>query len=128
MKFPIDMREKYVNNPMVDRLKKVTPSRSESFNLATSREIVVRHKVGLHARPAAQFVKTAALFKSSVTVSNLSKGMPPANAKSILSVLSAAVQMSDRIRLMAEGADEENAIAALCELIDGNFGEPESST
>ncbi len=108
----------------IGRSRKVTQSQSESLNLATSREIVVRHKVGLHARPAAQFVKTAARFKSSVTVSNLSKGTPPANAKSILSVLSAAVQVSDRIRLIADGADEETAIAALCELIDSNFGEP----
>jgi len=96
--------------------------------LTTSHDIVVRHKVGLHARPAAQFVKAAARYKSSITVANLTKGTPPANAKSILSVLSAAVQMSDRIRLIAEGVDEENAISALCELIDSNFGEPELST
>jgi len=93
--------------------------------LAASSDIVVRHKVGLHARPAAQFVKTAARFKSNITLENLSKSAPPANAKSILSVLSVAVQMNDRIRLNAEGADEAAAIAALCELIDGNFGEPE---
>ena len=84
----------------------------------------MRNKVGLHARPAAQFVKTAARFKSSITVANLSKGTPPANAKSILSVLTAAVQMNDRIRLNADGADEAEAVAALCVLIDTNFGEP----
>jgi phosphotransferase system HPr (HPr) family protein len=94
--------------------------------VAVSSEIVVRHKVGLHARPAAQFVKTAARFKSSITVENLSRGTSPANAKSILSVLSAAVQMDDRIRLSAEGADESTAVAALRELIESNFGEPES--
>ena len=92
--------------------------------MAASSEIVIRNKVGLHARPAAQFVKTAARFKSSITVANLSKGTPPANAKSILSVLTAAVQMNDRIRLNADGADEAEAVAALCVLIDTNFGEP----
>jgi len=92
--------------------------------VAASSEIVIRNKVGLHARPAAQFVKTAARFKSSITVANLSKGTPPANAKSILSVLTAAVQMNDRIRLNADGADEAEAVAALCVLIDTNFGEP----
>jgi len=93
--------------------------------LTATREIVVRHTVGLHARPAAQFVKTATRFASSITISNLSKGTLPANAKSILSVLAAAVQGNEQIRLSAEGADEDAAIAALCELIDGNFGEPE---
>ncbi len=93
--------------------------------MTVSDEIVVRNKVGLHARPAAQFVKAAAHFKCSITVENLSKGTAPANAKSILSVLSVAVQMNDRIRLAANGADEADALTALHELIDGNFGEPE---
>ena len=93
--------------------------------MTASNEIVVRHKVGLHARPAAQFVKTASRFSSRISVENLSKGSKPANAKSILSVLSVAVQMDDRIRIIADGADEEAATAALCELIDSNFGETE---
>jgi phosphotransferase system HPr (HPr) family protein len=93
--------------------------------LTTSNEIVVRNKVGLHARPAAQFVKTANQFKSKVSIENLSKGTPPANAKSILSVLSIAVQMNDRIRLTLDGLDEAAALTALCSLIENNFGEAE---
>ena len=83
----------------------------------------MRNKVGLHARPAAQFVKTANQFKSRLTVENLTKGTPPANAKSILSVLSIAVQMNDRVRLSGEGGDEAAALSALCDLIESNFGE-----
>jgi len=86
---------------------------------------VVRNKVGLHARPAASFVKMAAGFKARITVENLTKGTPPASAKSILSVLSSAVQKDDKVRLTAEGEDEAAAIAALSELIKANFGEPE---
>ncbi len=92
--------------------------------MTVSDEMVVRNKVGLHARPAAQFVKTAARFKCSITVENLNKGTAPVNAKSILSVLSVAVQMNDRIRLTADGADEADALTALHGLIDSNFGEP----
>jgi phosphotransferase system HPr (HPr) family protein len=93
--------------------------------LAVSAEIIVRNKVGLHARPAATFVKTAAGFKSRITVENLSKGTPAASAKSILSVLGAAVQKDDAIRVVADGEDEIAAIAALSELVETNFGEPE---
>lgn len=93
--------------------------------MTTSNELVIRNKVGLHARPAAQFVKTANQFKSKASVENLSKGTPPANAKSILSVLSIAVQLNDRIRLTIEGIDEAAALAALCGLIENNFGEAE---
>jgi phosphocarrier protein len=51
--------------------------------------------------------------------------MPPANAKSILSVLTAAVRMGDQVRIAAEGNDEQAAVEALCHLIQGNFGETE---
>lgn len=93
--------------------------------MTTFNELVIRNKVGLHARPAAQFVKTATQFKSKSSVENLSKGTAPVNAKSILSVLSIAVQLNDRIRLTVEGSDEAAALAALCDLIEHNFGEPE---
>lgn len=86
---------------------------------------MVRHKAGLHARPAAAFVKTANSFASEITVENLTKGTPVANAKSILSILLAAVQMNDQVRLCAHGGDEEAAISALCDLISNNFGETE---
>jgi phosphocarrier protein HPr len=88
-------------------------------------EIVVQHKVGLHARPAAIFVRAAAGFTSRITIENLSKGMSPANAKSILSVLTAAVRMGDHVRIAAEGDDEQAAVVALSHLIQSNFGETE---
>jgi phosphotransferase system HPr (HPr) family protein len=93
--------------------------------MAVSTEMIVRNKIGLHARPAAAFVKMAAGFKSHITVENLSRGTPAASAKSILSVLSAAVRKDDMIRMVAEGEDEAAAIAALSGLVETNFGEPE---
>ena len=88
-------------------------------------ELTVRAKVGLHARPAAIFVKTAAGFKSNVTVSNLTTQRGPGNAKSILSVLNLAVLQDQVIEVTAEGEDETEAIAALREQIESNFGEAE---
>jgi phosphotransferase system HPr (HPr) family protein len=88
-------------------------------------EIIVEHKVGLHARPAALFVKSANTFSSEITLQNLTRDSEPANAKSILGVLASEVHMNDRIRITAEGEDEEEAITTLCNLIESNFGEPQ---
>jgi phosphocarrier protein HPr len=93
--------------------------------MATSNDVVIHHKVGLHARPAALFVKTAAGFSSRITLENLTRGTQPVNAKSILSVLSAGVKMDDQIRIAAEGADEAAAVTALSDLVNSNFGETE---
>lgn len=89
--------------------------------MTSEREIVVRNEVGLHARPAAQFVKLANTFAADITVENLNSDGAPANAKSILSVLSAGVSQNHRIRLRAEGADAEEAVGALYALIERDF-------
>jgi phosphocarrier protein HPr len=91
--------------------------------MAVSKEMTVFNKVGLHARPAAMFVKKAAPFKSKISVVNLSKETQPANAKSLLSVLSIGVQKDDRILVTCDGEDEAQALVALVELVAANFGE-----
>lgn len=91
--------------------------------MATSNEVVVLHSVGLHARPAALFAKTAATFSSTIHLENLTKGTEPINAKSVLSILSAGVQMNDRLRISAEGTDEDAAIHTLSHLITSDFAE-----
>jgi phosphotransferase system HPr (HPr) family protein len=85
--------------------------------------LTVRNKVGLHARPAALFVRTANKFKANIKVENLSRGSSPVNAKSILSLLTVAVECNHRIQVTAEGKDEVEAITALKELVNSNFGE-----
>lgn len=89
--------------------------------MTKSLEIAIRHKVGLHARPAAMLVKTANNFSSQITVENLSNKSDPINAKSILGILASGVQMNDRILITAEGEDEEEALTALRDLIERNF-------
>ncbi len=85
-------------------------------------DIIVEHEVGLHARPAALFVKAASDFSAEITVENLSVESDPVNAKSILGILAAGVQNAHQIRITADGEDEEQALTALQELIKTNFG------
>jgi len=91
-------------------------------------KVVVKSKVGLHARPAALFVQTAGKFKSDIKVSCLDAETSQervANAKSILSILTLGVFKDTEITIKAEGEDEEEAGQALFELVESNFGETE---
>ena len=86
--------------------------------------IVVKHKAGLHARPASVFVQTANKFHSEITVKNLTGG-DPVDAKSILMVLTLGVSQNNEIQIWAEGPDEQAAVQKLCELVQNDFGEGE---
>jgi phosphotransferase system HPr (HPr) family protein len=86
-------------------------------------ERIVLNPSGLHARPAAMFVKTAAGFASRVTLENLDRGSAPIDAKSILMVMSAGVSKGHLIRVTVDGADEDDAIATIEAFIDGGMGE-----
>jgi phosphotransferase system HPr (HPr) family protein len=86
-------------------------------------ERTVRNPSGLHARPAAMFVRTAATFASRITLENLERGSAPVDAKSILMVMGSGVSTGHRIRVTAEGDDEDDAIVTLETFIDGGMGE-----
>lgn len=81
----------------------------------TSKEVVVRNASGLHARPATFFIQKANSYKSSIWVEN---GDRRANAKSLLGVLSLAVAKGVSILIIADGSDEEEAVAGLTDLIE----------
>ena len=81
--------------------------------------VTIVDEVGLHARPAAQFVKLAKTFESNIVVR---KGDVEANAKSILRVLTLEVQQGDTIEIEATGPDEDDAVQALHDLLDGGVG------
>jgi phosphotransferase system HPr (HPr) family protein len=82
---------------------------------------MVNDPVGLHARPASMFVELAGRFSSEIRLRNMSEPETWVNAKSILSVLSCAVQQGDQIEVQAEGEDEEQAVQDLQSLIDEGF-------
>ena len=83
-------------------------------------KLVIRNKVGLHARPAVLFVQAAQGFQSDVRVIKDGK---EGNAKSFKSVLALAVNQNDEVVVRAEGADADAALAALTRLVEDNFGE-----
>lgn len=84
-------------------------------------QIVVRHEVGLHARPASQFVKVASGFQSEIKVRNLTSDSAPVDAKSILSVLTLGVERDHEIALEISGPDEVEALHSLQGLIEADF-------
>jgi len=81
------------------------------------RETTVGPKEGLHARPAAMFVKTAKRFDSDIKVI---KGDREANAKSSLNVMTLGAKHGDAIVIRAEGDDAEQAVDALVEVISAD--------
>ena len=86
---------------------------SDERNSTFKRKIVLTNDVGLHARPAAQFVKTAAKFRSAVKVL---KGETEANGRSITSILFLDARNGDEITIVAEGEDAREAVEALTRL------------
>ena len=84
------------------------------------KEVTVENQVGLHARPATFFIQKANEYKSSIWVEKEERRV---NAKSLLGVLSLGITKGTTITLLADGSDEKEAIAALSELVSGNFGE-----
>lgn len=73
----------------------------------------VVHQVGLHARPAARFVKTAKGFESDIQIQNVSRDSAPVNAKSLAKVVKIAAAQHHSVHITADGPDEEAAIEAL---------------
>ncbi|MBX3003539.1 MAG: HPr family phosphocarrier protein [Anaerolineales bacterium] len=87
----------------------------------TTLELTIINEVGLHARPAAQFVQQAAKFKADVQIRNLTSASAWVNAKSILSVLTLGVGKGQVIELQIDGEDEAEAAAALRQLVESDF-------
>lgn len=86
-------------------------------------EMTINHPSGLHARPAAKFVQTAASYPCEVFVRNVTTNGKAVNAKSILSVLTLGVNQGTKVEIEARGDKAEEALKALKELAEHNFGE-----
>jgi phosphocarrier protein HPr len=84
------------------------------------REVQIINKLGIHARPAAEIVKTAGKFKSSVTII---RDDLEVNAKSIMGVMMLAAEFGSTIVIRAVGDDAEQALDALQAVIANKFGE-----
>lgn len=84
------------------------------------REVQIVNKLGLHARPAAEIVKTAARFESHIT---LTRDDLEVNGKSIMGVMMLAAEFGSTIILRADGPDEDKALDALAALVASKFRE-----
>ena len=85
-----------------------------------TREAPIVNPLGLHARPAAQFVKLASTFESEIEVQKDGLNI---NGKSIMGVMMLAAECGSTIVITARGVDEEAAVAALVALVARGFGE-----
>ena len=85
-----------------------------------SREVLISNNIGLHARPATFFIQKANSFKSSIWIEKDDRRV---NAKSLLGVLSLGIMGGTDIRIIAGGADEEEAVNALVALVESGFAE-----
>ena len=85
-----------------------------------SKEVTINNQVGLHARPATFFIQKANEFKSSIWIERDERRV---NAKSLLGVLSLGIVKGTAVNIVADGVDENEAIATLSELIDSDFSE-----
>jgi phosphocarrier protein len=79
------------------------------------RTIEIKNSLGVHARPAAMFVQTAARFKAKIVVER--DGIE-VNGKSIMGVLMLAAERGARLRLRADGSDSSDALTALADLVE----------
>jgi phosphocarrier protein len=86
----------------------------------TERTATIVNELGLHARPAAQFVRMAAHYKASI---ELVRGDNAVNGKSIMGVMMLAAECGAMVTVRADGADEVAAVDALVALIERGFGE-----
>jgi len=86
------------------------------------KKIIIKNKLGLHARAAVKFVNLANRYLSSVKIV---KDSMEVDGKSILGILTLAASQGTPIKLVINGRDESQAMQALCELINNRFGEEE---
>lgn len=100
-----------------------TPQEPIQAMSTASRDIIVTNKLGLHARPAMQFVDRANQFHSRVTVSKGGEEPYSADGKSVMQMIILAAQQGTELRLLAEGDDAEVAVEELARLFETKFGE-----
>jgi phosphocarrier protein len=91
----------------------IEPTRAE-------RAVEIVNRAGMHARPAAEFVKLAGSFASQIT---LQKDGLEVNGKSIMGVLMLAAEQGSTLRVAAQGEDAPDAVKALADLVGRGFEE-----
>jgi phosphocarrier protein len=89
-------------------------------NLTAHNKLIIKNRLGLHARAAGKLVEAAQLFKSKIT---LTKDDFEADVRSILSLISLGCPYNTEVELTATGEDASEAIKAISAVIMNRFGE-----
>jgi len=84
------------------------------------RQVTIQNKLGLHARPAMQFVDVANQFQSGI---KFCKGDQVVDGKSIMQMMMLAATAGTVLKVVADGDDAPKALDALEQLVNGRFGE-----
>ena len=95
-------------------------ARGASAVLKIEKEIPIVNRLGLHARPAAMFVRIAGRYRSEIWVA---KENEEVNGKSIMGLMMLAAGQGSKLRIRCEGPDADKAIEELEELINAKFNE-----
>lgn len=82
--------------------------------------MTIRNRLGLHARPAMEFVDVASCFTAAVTVTREDQTV---DGKSIMQMMLLAATQGTTLEVLAEGDDADAAMAALADLVNSGFGE-----
>ena len=86
----------------------------------TTREVVIGHRLGLHARVSAKLVQLSGQFRSEISISRADQNQgEPADARSILAILLLAASQGTRVRVQTDGEDEASAMEAICGYLEG---------
>lgn len=109
----------FVTNPTLNPEKPLNPTPLVNREI----RLTINNRLGLHARPAAQFVGTTAKFQAQIWVQNLTTGSQPVRGDSINQVATLGVRQGHELAISATGTDADAALAALQALIATNFGE-----
>jgi phosphocarrier protein len=88
--------------------------------LRCTKEIVIQNRNGLHARPAAMFVKISSRYRAEVWVE---KDGERVNGKSIMGLMMLAAGKGSKLHIIAEGADADKVVAEIENLVQTRFGE-----
>ncbi len=83
------------------------------------KKVIIKNPTGLHLRPAGELSNLATSFEASVQIH---KGSKTADAKSLLAILGACIKVGDEVEFICEGADEQEALDAVCALIEDGLG------
>ncbi|HEX6681144.1 MAG TPA: HPr family phosphocarrier protein, partial [Gaiellaceae bacterium] len=98
------------------------PAEAHAGEVLTLR-LEIRNPLGLHARPAARFVQTAAAFEADIEVTNLTSSRGPASGRSLNGIATLGIRQGNEILVTARGPQAEQALAALSDLAGRDFDE-----